>query len=72
MMSHSVHSDPALKQCTLLSLINVPGKGRSWVLFIIYVHRYVINITLPSKILKTNVMNVHCILIEIFNGKQAR
>ena len=28
--------------------------------------------TLPNKQLKTNVMDVHCILIEIFNGKQAR
>ena len=28
--------------------------------------------TLPNKKLKTNVMDVHCILIAIFNGKQAR
>ena len=28
--------------------------------------------TLPNKNIKTNVMDVHCILIEIFNCKQAR
>ena len=28
--------------------------------------------TLPNKHLKTNVMDVQCILIEIFNCKQAR
>ena len=28
--------------------------------------------TLPNKNLKTNVMDVHCILIKIFNGKQTR
>ena len=28
--------------------------------------------TLPNKNEKTNVMGVHCFLIEIFNGKQAR
>ena len=29
-------------------------------------------IGLPKKNLKTNIMDVHCILIKIVNGKQAR
>ena len=52
------HSGPALKQCTLLSLINVPGRETQLgLVYYIYVHRYVINITLPNTNLKTNVMD---------------